>query len=219
MLRQYESQKLFYNKYPYKLVWNSPISNWFRGGDLKTIRTTLDHLQRQYKERKRIHLIIWSREVDVSIQELHQAQKVFKALSQQTDYRIRVESRFVGIYSAHKDWLWELSKEIKSGVTEWWEPSKLLQPNIMIAGPGLKGWEYKITLGAKVPKTFNQWAGNNLDKLRIGPVLKKAILENRSYLMGYYFYVKNEKMLNLVTLVLGPGISRIDKIIIEDNNA
>lgn len=218
-MRLYESQKLFYNRFPYKLVWKSPISNWFRGGDLKSIRRTLDHLQRQYKERKRIHLLLWSREVDVKIQELHEAQRVFNALSQQSDYRIRVEGTDVGIYSAHRDWLWELSEQVRSHAVEWWEPKSLLQPNTLLAGPGLKGWEYKITLGAKVPREFNTWARNNLDKLRMGPTLKKTITEDKRYLLGYYFYVKNEKMLNLAALVLGAGISRIDKIIVEDNNA
>jgi len=31
--------------------------------------------------------------------------------------------------------------------------------------------------------------------------------------------VRNEKMLNLASLVLGQGIQRIDKIVIDDQNA
>lgn len=219
-MKQLESTKLFYGRYPYKLVWNTPISGWFRGSDLKSIRNALDHLQRQYNERKKMHISLWSRSVVVLISELHDAQKVYTYLNKETGYRIRVEGTEVSIYSECRDWLWSLCQSIPNSVTEWWEPTNPLQPNTVILSERLKGWEYRITLGANVPKEFINWAQKNLDKLRMGSVVKFQIKNHKSpYLSGYYFYVRNDKMLSLVSLILGSSIARIDKIIIEDKNA
>ena len=217
-MRKFNSTRLFYRKYPYKLHWYSPLAHFFRGGDLETIRDTLDRLHFQYGNEKRILLKTWNRDILVSTQELHEAQKVFNAISKNSS-KVRVEGRGLQIYSEHRDWLYNLAVQINAN--EWWEPENILQPNTIVMGPSMRGWGYRITLGTHVSDEFSKWALNNLDKLKLGSVFKKNILNSGKspYLYGMYFYVKNEKMLNLATLVLGRGISRIDKIIIEDNKA
>jgi hypothetical protein len=212
-----KTTKLFYGVYPYKLVWYTPLAHYFRGGDLTTIRDMLDSLHHQYAETGSMQLMHWGGIINVKPHELHQAQKVFTAISKNPN-KIRVEGRYLQLYSEHKDWLEKLARQID--IYEWWEPEGLLQPNTVIMGESMKGWEYRVRLGRNIPKNFCTWALNNLDKIKIGNVFKEALDKGQPWnLTNLYFYVRNEKMLNLVTLVLGPSIIQIDKIIIEDKNA
>lgn len=158
----------------------------------------------------------WGGPIYVRLKELQEAQKVFNALEANTDWKIRVEGRYLQVYSEHKDWLHRLSQKISTN--EWHEPESILQPNTVTMGESMKGWEYRVTLGRNIPHSFCKWARTNESKLKYGTKFKKSIEKNSAFLTGLYFYVHNEKMLNLATLVLGPAISRIDKIIIEDKN-
>lgn len=212
------THKLFYGKYPYKLVWHSPIAFSFRGGDLISVRKTLDDLQTQLAGSKVAKIPSWySRFIVVEPKEVHDAQKVFTSLSNIKDFRLRVEGKDVGIFTLDRQWNINLMNSISS-VSEWWEPENSLIPNSIIMGPSMEGWEYRITLGRNVPDAFYRWVKNNYSKIKLGPSIKEGI-ENNNPLYGFYFYVQNQKMLNLVTLVLGSSIRRIDKIVIPDKNA
>jgi len=218
-LKRYNTPKLFYGKYCYKLIVRSPIANWFRSGDLSVIRETIDRLQYQYKEKKRIHIQTWMRTIDVSLQDLHDAQKIYTAIAKEDDFRIRVEGFTISLFSNNRDWLDNLAKNISRSAEEWWEPAIVLQPNTLVMGPTMKDWQYKITLGTGVPDGFFKWYSSNKDKIKAGNTLRTNISNGQHYLCGYYFYVKNEKVLNLLTLILGPSIQRIDKIVIDNKNA
>ena len=83
------------------------------------------------------------------------------------------------------------------------------------------GWEYKVTFNSKnVPEAFKDWALSNKRHLKIGPVFLEELTQSNRYLnlSGLYFYVKSEKILTLVQLLVGSCISRVDKITIENKN-
>jgi hypothetical protein len=218
-LKKFDANKLFYGKYPYKLSLSTPLANWFRGGDLPYIRDTLDELQHQYNQNNRLVLHLWNRVVYIKTSDLYYAQKVYSHLCTGDSYRLRVEGRSLDVYSDNKDWLENLLLSVDPIASEWWEPKHILQPNTIIMGPSMKGWEYRITMGSDIPAEFYAWMLNNLDKVKVGPKFKDALLRGYRYMYGYYFYVKNDRILSLVSLVLGKGISKIDKIVIEDKNA
>lgn len=159
----------------------------------------------------------WREQIRVSPVEVAEAQRIYTALSKNKDYKLRVENNYITIYSKDKDWLYDLGKVLDA--YEWWEPDTKLEPGILVMGPKMEGWGYKITLGLNVPDTFNKWAITNSDKIKIGNKLLSLLKSNQRHLSGYYFYVHNEKMLNLVSLVIGPGIQRIDKIVVDDRSA
>ena len=178
----------------------------------------LDHCQHQLEENGKIIINGWRSSFILSREDLFRAQRVYSALSTtDAEYQLRIEGTSFVIYSTDRDWLHNLGNYVDA--SEWWEPASTLEPNTIVMGPTMQGWGYKITLGSKVPKDFHTWALNNTHKLKIGNTLLKSISKKYTYLDGYYFYVKDEKMLNLVTLVLGSGVRRIDKIVIEDKNA
>jgi hypothetical protein len=214
-LKKCSTPRLFYQKYPYKILWYTEFSHYFRNSDLSYARDVLDRCQQQLEETGRIALERWRGQVVVPREELFNAQRAYNALANTSaDYQLRIEGTNAVIYADDRDWLYNLGKSINA--VEWWEPKSDLIPNTIIMGPKMKGWEYKITLGSKVPEEFLNWVPNNLSKLKVGNTLLESIEKKMSYLDGYYFYVRNEKMLNLVTLVLGRGLRRIDKIIIAD---
>lgn len=162
-------------------------------------------------------LMHWGGPLYVTVNDLHDAQKMFRAMAK-NPHKIRVEGRFVQLYAEHKDWIERLSHQIKA--YEWWEPEGLLQPNTVVMGETMAGWEYRITIGRNIPNSFGNWALKNIDKIKCGTKFKEALDNNAlHWLTGLYFYVRSDKMLNLVSLILGPSIAQIDKIIIEDKNA
>ena len=216
-MKKYNTPKLFYKLYPYKIQWYSHFASYFRGDDLAYCREVLDQHHRQLKNNKVITIVKWRETVKIPITEFYKAQKVYQTLCRQSNYKIRVEHPMLTIYSTDRRWLYNLAKDIDAD--EWWEPSVDLQPDVLIMGPKMAGWEFKITLGGNVPAGCYDWAEANLDKLKIGNKLRRFINNRQRYLSGYYFYVRSEKMLSLATIVLGGGIQRIDKIVIEDTNA
>lgn len=159
----------------------------------------------------------WREQVRVSPIQVAEAQRIYTALSKNKDYKLRVENNYITIYSKDRDWLYDLGEVLDA--SEWWEPDIELEPGIVIMGPKMEGWGYKITLGLNVPDTFNKWAIANSNKIKIGNKLLSLLKSNQRHLSGYYFYVQNEKMLNLVSLVLASGIQRIDKIVVDDRSA
>ena len=73
-------------------------------------------------------------------------------------------------------------------------------------------YTYKVYLSDKATPGFAKWATANQDKIKLGHSLKKNI-ENNGYLRGFYFWVKDEKVLLLVKMIIGGNIQRIDKLI------
>ena len=176
----------------------------------------LDHHHTQLNVEKSITIVKWRETISIPVSDFNKAQKVYQSLSKQSNYKIRVEHPMLTVYSVDREWLYQLAKDINAD--EWWEPSVNLEPNLLIMGYKMEGWGFKITLGPDIPADFYNWALVNKSKLKIGNKLCTNIENRQRYLSGYYFYVKNEKMLNLATLVLGNGIQRIDKIVIDDQN-
>lgn len=216
-LHTFKTPKLFFKCYPYKLVFYTKFANSFRGNDVGFIREMLDQYFNSLKEgQHKLYLRRWKDSVPVSTEDLAEVHAIYSALADRQDYRLRVENDFLTIYSIDREWLYQLAVDLDA--SEWWEPIEELEPGILIMGPKMKGWEYKITLGPRVPTAFYTWALNNIDKLKVGKKLQEYFKSN-SFVDGYYFYVRNEKMLNLVSLVLGQGIQRIDKIVIDDRSA
>lgn len=216
-MNKYKTPKLFFNKYPYKLVFKTIFSNSFRGNDLIYIREMLDHYFLHLAEGKPMYVQLWREQTRVSPVQVAEAQRIYTALSKNKEYKLRVEQGYITIYSKERDWLYDLGDVLNA--QEWWEPDTKLEPGILVMGPKMEGWEYKITLGCNIPDGFYNWAVANADKLKVGNKLMSMIASRQRNLSGYYFYVHNDKMLNLVSLVIGPALQRVDKIVVDNESA
>ena len=54
------------------------------------------------------------------------------------------------------------------------------------------------------------------DKSKIGPVALDCISKSGWY-SGYYFYLRDEKLLSLIMLLVGNNIRRVDKLVYSGN--
>lgn len=218
-LLHYETHKLFYNKYLYKLVIKNSLAIIFREKKFNYAREVLDDLQHQFENGEVLVRSTGYRKSPVDILEFLECLALYKVFSTDTDYKIRVENPHVQVYTNDKDWLLDLSTKVVRPV-ELWQPSDAhishLGENIIIVNRPTK-YQYKVTLGDKrVDRGFTTWLEKNHDKVKIGRMCKDAISEGL-YAANYYFYVRDERVLELVKLMITPSIRRIDKLVCKQD--
>ena len=101
---------------------------------------------------------------------------------------------------------------------EFWEPdaalSKFLQTekNVILTN-SVPEFPIKVTFGNnKISPDFINWLDANQDKSRVG---KSTInnIRNGYFTSGLYFYVRDEKVLNLISMLVGHNIRRIDYLV------
>jgi len=217
-LRIYKSHKLFYNEYLYRLQIKNDLSSYFREKNFTVTRNTLDKMQRMYDQDRSLELLRGMRVYRVSEDSFFDAKKLYNIFLKFNNFKLRVESLYLNIYSNNKPWLYSIANSINSkNVISFQEPEKshvkLLKKHTIIIEKD-NGFEYKVTLGNnKNSSRFAEWAKNNPNQIKIGPVAYKEMLDD-SYVNGLYFYAKNEKTLQLCSLMLD-NIRRIDKLIVK----
>jgi len=132
---------------------------------------------------------------------------------------LRCEHQTIIIYTNNLTTLTKLSKNIRTDDIELWEPSKevvsFLVANantIIIDKP--TDFPYKITFGRKPGKAeLADWIDNNSDKVKIGNILLENLRCETRWIQGQYFYVKDEKIIFLLKIMLGDNIGKIDKLV------
>lgn len=220
-MQTHESNRLYYRKYPFKLVCLNSLANLFRGADLTYIRKKLDEYQTEAKQTAGI-VTIYGRKRMIPRSDFYNAQLIYKYLSANSNYRVRVEGAHLSIYSEDKSWIKKLGRDLKAPV-EFWEPNSSIEANTIIMSPKMEGWLYRVTFGSRpVSNDVKKWLLANKSQLRMGPRVLEEIERpdtNYCYLYNYAFYVKSERMLMLANIAFGDYISRIDKIIVEDKKA
>lgn len=220
-LQKLTTTKLFWSKYLYKLCINNGIGHIFRDKNLSYAREILDTLQQQYEAGKPLTLSSFSREYPVSELSFLDARKLYKFISRNDDWTLRIEGSKTCIYSNDREWLHTLKSAInKKNLLEIWEPDpddlKDLVPNTIIVEKS-NGYNYKVTLGNQQSDTqgFANWAINNPKQVRVGPTLLEN-LERSGCVSDLYFYARDQKTLQLCSLMLS-NIRRVDKLVVKSN--
>jgi hypothetical protein len=220
-----ESKKLHYKKYLYKLKVTTPLAGIFRterqrGGKLEFAKASLEEFFEQHRNGHPIVSTRYRSVVSISHQQLLDANEIYKTMrSATTEYLLRCEYQTIMVYSNDKGLLVKLSKKINTGDLELWEPDKtvvgFLSANantIMVDNP--TDFPYKITFGRKPAKVeLADWIDNNADKVKIGSILLENLRNEVRWIQGQYFYVKDEKIIFLLKIMLGDNIGKIDKLV------
>jgi len=211
-LKTFETTKLFYNEYANKLVVRNQLAHIFREKQWGIAKTHLDKLQHCREQGKRLELKR-GRLVDyIDIQHLQDAQILYNELYNKQDVKIRVGSPRIQIYSNDNLLLKRLSNKILNCI-EYWQPNtNSLIPSDTILLKIRQPYEYRVTLGSYTNKDLSLWIENNKDKVKIGKSALQAI-QNERYTRGLYFYVRNERVLNLLQLIIGSSVQSIHKVI------
>lgn len=219
-MKKCETHKLFWNKYFYKLVINNRLAGVFRNKNLRLAKSALDSLDIEYKAGRPLVLTKTLRQDVIKESHYRDAKKVHTYLNNADDYMLRVESSNLCIYSNDLQWITNIKSEIiEHNLEEFWEPSAesmtILNANTIIVEQAIP-FEFRVTLGRKRgSENFAQWADKNPKQIKLGPVLREAMLEN-SYVDGMYFYARDDRTIQLCNLMLN-NIRRVDRIVSKQN--
>ena len=216
-MRQFETTKLFYDTYLYKVSITCPIAPIFREKQLSKARGVLDDFYTQLDNRGFITDQWGQRTKTISTSTLIHACHLYNEFStqKQSSYKLRIESPTIIVYSNDLYWIEHLVSTVDH-VTEIWKPADsssvhLLEPNVIISNGPIE-FEYKVTVGTDVDSSFAGWARKNPDKVKAGRVFLNLV-EANNYVNGMYFYCRDMKILQFVNIIIGGAIRRVDKFI------
>ena len=211
-MKTLETKKLFFNEYPYKLGVYNPLAHIFREKKFRFAREELSRLELLYElDRPLVTGTFRKKEYDAKT--FFECKWLYKELIKRNDYKIRVEYPSIQLYSHDKDWLHYIAKYVKQP-TAFYEPPVVLAKNtILVEKP--TNYEYRITLNSRPDPSLANWIISNPKLAKAGPVFLEEVAK-KGYSNGLYFYVRDDKVLNIVGLMLGSS-SRIDKIVCKQD--
>lgn len=224
-MKTFETTKLFYNKYLYKVVLINKLAitftkTWNRN-NWSHVKKELERLDILYREKKPLYRTLFRHDDIISTDDYLVAKSLLYYIqdADMSSYTLRTENNTLSIVSNNKDWL----SLIKSNhpVVEWWEPKayfvEILQsdPKISLKNPNF-AYNYKVYLKDRVDCNLAKWLHSYQNSCKVGPVALKNI-EDSSFTHGNYFYVKDEKTLLLLKIPFINSIKRIEKLVSKDD--
>lgn len=229
-MKLFETTKLHYNKYLYKLVIINSCAPYFRtdfqkDGQYRYAREKLDNIHKHHNPNKHNIIIPFGRWSEyIPTEHYYDAITIFRYLknTKEKDFLVRVERNTMYLYSNNRNWLIKLGNKIKQPFTEFWEPNpenlSFLQDNKnVIVVKNKPEYLYKCTFGKKPGNSsLASWIDNNPSLAKIGDVAKEECY-NQGWVKGYYFWVKNEKALFIVQMIAGDNIVRVDKLVYNND--
>ena len=223
-LKLHKSNKLFFSEYLYKLVFRNELNVIFRSDlqkkeKLSYARRELDRLAEDYRNNFPLVKRAWRTDISIANNDYFDAMTVYSALKHSNEYKLRIDPYSkITLFSNNKEFLVDLGSKLKTDTSEFWEPCanyvELLQSKTKIqivdeppALP-LKVW-FNST---RVNQDFASWIHANRDKCKIGKIALDS-LENYGYMNGLYIYLRDDKVLSLVTLLAGASIRSVEKLV------
>ena len=226
-LKLFETKKLHYGKYLYKLALHNAFAPSFRTefqkqNKLCLAKTKLDETQELYDKGEPLYRIVFRSHVPVDAQDFLDAKVLYDHLMLNDDYKIRVE-RYNGLclYSNDRDFLINLSKNIPDSTREFWEPNTdninylLTEKNVVIVDKEPE-FQYKVSFNSKtINSGFGKWLEANTDKSRVG----RYTLENiyNGYANNTYVYIRDKKVLTMIEIIVGHNIRKVEELIYMPN--
>lgn len=228
-LKLFESNKLHYGKYLYKLSINNKLASIFRtefqkDGGLNYARRKLDECNLIYKQARKENDYAfcipspWRFNDTFHVEDYYDAIKIYKTLKKSNDYKIRVESQQLFLYSNDKAFLKKLIN-ICDGCGNFWEPpvdsiEKMLQDKNVIISEKPVEYKYKITFGKREGSpALVSWIDANPKLAKISPTVRALCLMKSPHVKGSYFYIKDDRTLFIIEMIIGDNIQRIDKFV------
>lgn len=224
----FESKKLHYGTYLYRLALTNPFSPWFRtefqkDGKLNRIKEKLNEYQLNYDKGETLYRTLYRTEKIISNEEFYDAKTLYQhLLSASSEYKIRVE-RWDGLnlYSNDREFLFNLIEDLHSKSIEFYEPNinvvnTLLNEKNIILVDKKPDLPLKITFNyKKINSSLADWLEANTDKSRAGVVTLTNI--KSGWANGCYIFLRDERVLMMVQMIAGQNIQRIEKLVYNDN--
>ena len=197
---------------------HNALASIFREKNLSYARQILDKLQYEYELGNKLELPFGIRVKPISEEHFLDARRLYKLFSLINDFKLRVESNVINVYSNNIAWLDKVSTEISpSNAISMYRPKQnfkeQLDKNTILVKKS-NGYQLKVTLGGKRGSAdLAHWAAANPSLVKLGPKLKEELLES-GYVNGMYFYVRDERILHLCSLITD-NIRRVDKLVVN----
>jgi len=220
-LKKFETTKLFYDQYMYKLVVYNPFGHIFRQKNLSSAKTFIDTLQTQFLENKPLEITTRYRRYSVRVELFLEVKKLYEAFEKQTAYKLRIENTTLSIYSNNLAWLKQLARLVESprGL---WQPRKeaedILREANVIVTRNRNEYQYLVRLAkaSQAQPGLADWIRNNPDKAKAGQKALRRIDRTTWGHGAVSFYVRDERILHLISLMVDK-INRVDKLVyVED---
>jgi hypothetical protein len=200
-------------------VVKNHVATMFRDKNLNHARNELDRMQTQLLEEKRITQTYGIRQTYVSQQDFESSKLLLSIFSSAKpyDYKLRIEGSNMSIYSNELDFMHNICSKVQ--VQEFWQPNnnykdKLDKDIILVDQPF--DYEFKVTFNQNtIDPTFAKWVHRNTNKIKIGNKALQAATDG--YAQGLYFYVRNEKLLQLISLMIGHNFQSVQRIVCKQD--
>ena len=227
-LKLCETRKLFYSEYLYKLVLRNELNVIFRSElqkkeKLSYARNQLDQLTEAYRNNHPLYKRAWRTEVAIDISDYLDAMELYTTLKYSDEYKLRIDPGCtVTLFSNSKSFLLNLANKLKTDQLEFWEPNPdyidLLKSNAkVVIVDTLPDFPLKVWFNSnRIDQDFGNWVRGNKDKCKMGHIALDS-LEQFGYLNGLYIYLRDEKVLALITILAGSSIRCVEKLVYKED--
>ena len=220
-MKKQVTEKLFYNRYSYKLLCRNDLANEFRNNRLHYVGKLLDELQLSYESNLPLQIQRY-RISTIGTSSFEDAKIIYNELKSNQNYRLRVQFKELTIYSDTKDWLYKLGSKLRQPL-EWWEPNDELTP----LTPGYSylktpiPYEYRVYIKGRISDEAATWLLANQNNLvKLGNTFVEYLKEgNKTRFDDFYFYVKSDRVLTVLRLLMTGNIRSVNKVVCLNKNA
>lgn len=219
-----ETTKLHYGKYLYKMQLHNRLAHIFRtelqrNGKLSYAASNLVDYKEQSKSGY-IYKSRWGFDEVIPVEDLKDAEVVYRLLKAADNYMVRVELNSLIVYSNDIDLLENINSKLTVD-TKIWKPREdtkdflLNNKNVILVNTPPE-FPYKISFG-RLPakKELANWIIKNKNKVVCGPRLLSNLKNENKWIQGQYIFAKDEKVILLLQMLIGDNISRIDKLVYD----
>jgi hypothetical protein len=212
MLLLKKTNKLFFDKYAYKVSITTPLATYFRGKDLSQTEKHLNLLGQKFDLNPNSKVRIghsWSKKY-ASVGDIMIAAKLIDQLKLLNEYTLRVEGSILGIYSNNETITETIPSINNIDVREISKPEDDLSKELLLSRPKViirKEYthKYKVTLKPMYgdEEQFRLWSAK----------IPKVKVNTGTYKYGGYFYVADAKTLSICRLYLGNKVAKVEEIV------
>ena len=214
-LKQYETKKLFFKQYLFKVELKNQLNIIFRSENQKSksldfAREQLDSFASNYRNGQPLVQKVFRTEREVPMDDYLGAKNLYLLLKDEKEYKIRVETgASISVYTNNDTLLYKLVDKLENSIHGIWRPAPavghILKEDNIIVNTKTEFPIRVIFKDEKVAPDFANWLRANRDKSRIGDKALQSIDDNLN-LGGFYFHVRDEKVLSIVQMLVGHAI-------------
>ena len=222
-LNLHDTKKLFYKKYLYKISLTNELNNIFRAElqkskNLAYTRDKLDEFASSYRNGEPLVQTFFRTEREIPMEHYIDAKNLYLLLKNQSgNFKVRVEvGTSLAIYTNDENLLDNITDRLEHTIDGVWLPAigtlHLLEQDSIIVDHKPEFPIRVLFKDERISPDFANWLRANRDKSRIGDKALQSI-DDHTHMNGFYFHVRDEKVLSIVHMLIGHAIRGIYNLV------